>query len=209
MTSLISLVNLLSLKSSLSVMMSLLWTGSRASSSHIFSEHHLSHWQWMMEKNQAIVMMIGYDLISIVDFGQMRTQRTGSRTSSTHMFPVQQGIQLICWQGMMKRSQGMLMVHGQQVLPVVHLRRMRTQRWPDSVYVSRFWMHYYSEWWYLRRQPHFVRAEDNSAMLVMGNNEEEARDNDDSLPSSARPAGPASPPTSEDEDSEVGIHMFS
>lgn len=35
--------------------------------------------------------------------------RTGSRTSSTHMFPVQQGIQLIYWQGMMKKNQGMLM----------------------------------------------------------------------------------------------------
>ncbi|XP_053797683.1 uncharacterized protein LOC128787522 isoform X4 [Vidua chalybeata] len=53
---------------------------------------------------------------------------TGSRTSSTHMFPVHQGIQLIYWQVMMKRNQERLMVHGQQVLLVLWLRRMRPQR---------------------------------------------------------------------------------
>nr|XP_041571838.1 uncharacterized protein LOC121469901 isoform X1 [Taeniopygia guttata] len=58
-------------------------------------------------------------------------------------------------------------------------------------------MPYYPVWWNLW-QPRFIRAEDYSAVLVMGNNEEEQSDNDE-----AQPAGPASPPASEDEDSEL------
>ncbi|XP_053832636.1 uncharacterized protein LOC128806829 [Vidua macroura] len=65
-------------------------------------------------------------------------------------------------------------------------------RWPDGVYVALLPVYYYPGWWYLQQQLHFVRA-----VLAMGNNEEEQRDNDE-----AQPAGPASPPASEDEVSE-------
>ncbi|XP_053797681.1 uncharacterized protein LOC128787522 isoform X2 [Vidua chalybeata] len=66
------------------------------------------------------------------------------------------------------------------------------QGWPDGVYVALFPVYFYPGWWYLQQQLHFIRA-----VLAMGNNEEEQRDNDE-----AQPAGPASPPASEDEDSE-------
>ncbi|XP_053832243.1 uncharacterized protein LOC128806588 isoform X2 [Vidua macroura] len=67
------------------------------------------------------------------------------------------------------------------------------QGWPDGVYVALLPVYYYPGWWYLQQQLHFVRA-----VLAMGNNEEEQRDNDE-----AQPAGPASPPASEDEVSEL------
>nr|XP_041571855.1 uncharacterized protein LOC115494896 isoform X1 [Taeniopygia guttata]XP_041571856.1 uncharacterized protein LOC115494896 isoform X1 [Taeniopygia guttata] len=116
-------------------------TGSRTSSTHMFPVQQgiqLMYWQAMMKRNQEMLKVllslgIGYYLISILHIGQMRTQRTGSRTSSTHMFPVQQGIQLMYWQAMMKRNQEMLKVLlslgiGYYLISILHIGQMRTQR---------------------------------------------------------------------------------
>ncbi|XP_077032728.1 uncharacterized protein LOC143693861 [Agelaius phoeniceus] len=195
--SLISQPNLQSLKSSLSVTMSLLcdWRRFNCERSYWSDEESMDREQNQQHPNVSSAAGNSPDLLARNDEEEPRNV-DGAQPAGPANPPASEDEDSEDWEPpqFFRRAENSA---EQPARDTGEEPRDNQGRWPDSVYVARFWMHYYSEWWHLRQQPHFVRAEDNSAVLVMGNNEEEQRDNDD-----AQQAGPSRPPASEDEDSE-------